>query len=370
MAVQSCENASKKVIAFVPAHNEADCIEQTIVSLVNQTHGNVDVLVISDNSTDDTVKIAREAECKYDSVHVIETVNNKFKKSGALNFAYRYLGEQLDNYDFVLTMDGDTVLASDLIEQAMIEYDLDKKLGVVCSRAGIMKQPLQTFKEKYLYHCQYVEYADFDRDRIGQDTGIKVSHGMCSVYKVAAIRDVMRKRLADNEGEYCVYKVTNITEDYELTVTIKEFGYHAMTGFGMLAWTDVPLSIKTLWKQRIRWFHGGIDTLWSHGVNRVTAYDIFDHFLFWFLFISQFLLIAWTYQEIQGGTYSMNKAVYIVIGIMYINNVYTLRYVQEPEIWDYILRIVYIPQVLYTWFTAAQQLYAYYLFMFKAYQEW
>ncbi|MFA5397710.1 MAG: glycosyltransferase family 2 protein [Methanogenium sp.] len=366
----TCTVMNNKLVAFVPAHNEEDIIEQTVLSLINQTYKNIDIIVISDNSTDQTVPIAKQLASQYPNVRVIETIGNKYKKSGALNFAYRYLGEELNAYDFVLTMDGDTVLNSNLVEQAMIEYDLDEKLGTVCSRAGIMKQETKTAKEKYLYHCQYTEYADFDRDRLGQDKWIKVSHGMCSVYKVAAIKDVMSKRLKDGEGEYCVYKVTNITEDYELTVTIKEFGWHASTGFGMLAWTDVPVSFKELWKQRIRWFRGGIDTLWSHGVNSVTAYDFFDHFLFWFMFISQFLMFYWTYLEIQNGNYTMNRVVFIVIGIMYINNLYTLRYVQHPTMYDYILRIVYIPQVFYTWFTAMQQLYAYYLFMFKPNQEW
>jgi cellulose synthase/poly-beta-1,6-N-acetylglucosamine synthase-like glycosyltransferase len=364
------EKINVRVIALVPAHNEGEYIEHTIISLVNQTYSNVDVLVISDNSTDNTVEIAKKLMQIYSNVNVIETIDNKFKKSGALNTGYRYLGERLDHYDFVLTMDGDTILAPDVIEQALIEYELNEKLGVVCSRAGIMKQETKTFMEKYLYHCQYVEYADFDRDRIGQDKGIKVSHGMCSVYKVRAIRDVMRRRQDRGEGEYCVYKVTNITEDYELTVTIKECGYHATTGFGMLAWTDVPLTVSSLWKQRVRWFRGGIDTLWDHGLNKITAYDIFDHLLFWILFIAQFILVAWTIQEIQSGNYHVNHAVYVILGLMYANSLYTLVYVMKPQKWDYLIRIIYIPYVLYTSFTIIQQLYAYYLFMFKPNQEW
>ncbi len=364
------KKANEKVIALVPAHNESEYIEETITSLVNQTHSNVDVLVISDNSTDNTVEIAKKVMQIYSNVNVIETIDNKFKKSGALNAAYRFVGERLSDYDYVLTMDGDTILEPDVIEQALIEFSLDDKLGVVCSRAGIKEQKTNTLMEKYLYHCQYVEYADFDRDRIGQDKGIKVAHGMCSVYKVKAIQDVMKRRQARGEGDYCVYKVTNITEDYELTVSIKELGHHSTTGFGMYAWTDVPLTISSLWKQRIRWFRGGIDTLWDHGLNKITAYDIFDHLLFWILFISQFILVAWTIQEIQSGNYHMNHAVYVILGLMYINSVYTLRYVQKPHKLDYLIRIIYIPHVLYTLFTAFQQLYSYYLFMFKPDQEW
>jgi biofilm PGA synthesis N-glycosyltransferase PgaC len=364
------KNKNDKILALVPAHNEGKYIEQTIISLINQTHSNTDVLVISDNSTDNTVEIAKKLMLTYSNLNVIETIENKFKKAGALNTAYRIVGEQLSEYGYVLTMDADTLLESDVIEQALIEFSLDDKLGVVCSRAGVIKQKTNNFMEKYLYHCQYVEYADFDRDRIGQDKGIKVAHGMCSVYNVKAIQDIITKRQDIGDGDYCVYKETNITEDYELTVTIKELGYHSTTGFGIYAWTYVPLTISSLWKQRIRWFRGGIDTLWDHGWNKITIRDIFDHIFFWVLFISQFILVVWTFQEIHSGTYHLNKVVFVILGSMYINNLYTLRYVQDPQIWDYLIRITYIPQVLYTWFTSIQQIYSYYLFLFKPNQEW
>jgi glycosyltransferase involved in cell wall biosynthesis len=46
------------VISFVQAHNEASGIRSTIESLSNQTH-KVDIVVINDNSTDDTASIVR-----------------------------------------------------------------------------------------------------------------------------------------------------------------------------------------------------------------------------------------------------------------------------------------------------------------------
>ncbi|WP_054864262.1 glycosyltransferase family 2 protein [Methanosarcina barkeri] len=130
------------VIAFVPAHNEADIIRSTIESILTQTV-KVDVIVISDNSTDDTVSIVRSIAAIDNRVSLIETVGNKFKKSGALNTAYKSV--DLNSYDYVLSVDGDTVVAPDLVEQALIEFQLDPLLGAVCSRAGVVKQTTNGF---------------------------------------------------------------------------------------------------------------------------------------------------------------------------------------------------------------------------------
>lgn len=360
----------KKIIALIPAHNESEFIKNNLMSIINQTHDNIDILVVSDNSTDDTVKIVQEIMKTYKFINVIETVNNKFKKSGAINAAYKFLGDKLNNYDYVLGMDGDTILASDIVEQALIEFNLNNKLGAVCSRAGVMKQTTNNLLEKFIYHCQYVEYAEFDRSRIGQDKSIKVAHGMCTLFKVKAIQDVMMNREAKGDDKYDVYKVTNITEDFELTITLKELGYDVSAGFGMYAWTNVPLSIPDLWKQRVRWLRGGLDTLWDHGWNKATAKYIFEDCLFWVMLFLQGYLLKYTIGDIMGGNYYLSKPIIIIMGIMYLDCVYTLRYVQNPQKWDYFVRLIFIPQILYAWFAIAQHIYAYYLFMVKKNQEW
>jgi poly-beta-1,6-N-acetyl-D-glucosamine synthase len=351
----------------VPAHNEENIISSTIESLLTQTV-KVDVLVISDNSTDNTVNIVKNIAATNSHVGLIETVDNKYKKSGALNTAYQNV--DLESYDYVLSVDGDTVLAPDLVEQALTEFQLDPLLGAVCSRAGVVKQETNGFFEKLVYHWQYVEYAEFDRSRVSQDRGIKVAHGMCTVYKVEAIKEVMARRINTGKLDCTVYDVHNITEDYELTITLKELGYHTAAGFGMHAWTDVPLKLNELWKQRVRWLRGGLDTMWEHGWNKSTRKDILNAGLFWIMLSFQIILLYYAVCDIARGAYLPNRMFLLVMGIMYVDCVYTLRYVQNLSIWDYLVRMTFIPQLFYAWFTIAQLIYAYYLFLFKPNQEW
>jgi cellulose synthase/poly-beta-1,6-N-acetylglucosamine synthase-like glycosyltransferase len=351
----------------VPAHNEGSVILSTIETLLSQTR-RIDVVVINDNSTDDTASIVRSIAASDNRVSLIETVGNKFKKSGALNTAYQTVN--LEPYDYVLSVDGDTVTAPDLVEQALIEFQLDPMLGAVCSRAGVIKQVTRGLFEKLIYHWQYVEYAEFDRNRLGQDRGIKVAHGMCTMYKVEAIKAVMAKRKAAGKFDCTVYDVHNITEDYELSVTLKELGYHVAAGFGMYAWTDVPLKLTDLWKQRVRWLRGGLDTLWQHGWNKSTRIDILNSGFFWIMLLFQGILLGYALNNIVSGVFHFNAMVMLVMFIMYVDCVYTLRYAQKPTKWDYIVRVTFIPQLVYAWFTIAQQIYAYYLFLFRSNQEW
>ena len=70
-----------RLIALVPAHNEAEQISETIESLQDQTVPPDEIIVVADNCTDDTVAIARG----FAGVAVMETVDNRHKKAGALN---------------------------------------------------------------------------------------------------------------------------------------------------------------------------------------------------------------------------------------------------------------------------------------------
>jgi cellulose synthase/poly-beta-1,6-N-acetylglucosamine synthase-like glycosyltransferase len=190
------------------------------------------------------------------------------------------------------------------------------------------------------------------------------------MYKVEAIKAVMSKRKAAGKLDSTVYDVHNITEDYELTITLKELGYHIAAGFGMYAWTYVPLNLTELWRQRVRWLRGGLDTLWEHGWNRSTRKDILKAVLFWIMLLFQGILLDYAVMDIIKGVFRLNSMVMLVMVIMYVDCVYTLQYIQNPEKWDLIVRLTFIPQLLYAWITIAQQLYAYYLFIFKSNQEW
>ena len=84
-----------------------------------------DVVVVVNNCTDRTAEIARRYP-----VTVLEMLHNTHKKSGAMNHGWQQHGR---GSDFVLTMDADTVLLPDTVEdgQELVENPV---LGAVCAR--------------------------------------------------------------------------------------------------------------------------------------------------------------------------------------------------------------------------------------------
>ena len=90
-----------RVVAVVPAHDEAAVLPATLASLRAQTRPVDRVLVVSDNSTDGTVDVARGL-----GADVLETVGNTHRKAGALNQALRSI--EAEN---VLVLDADTTIA-------------------------------------------------------------------------------------------------------------------------------------------------------------------------------------------------------------------------------------------------------------------
>jgi len=351
----------RRVIAIIPAHNEERTVGDTIRSLLNQTY-RTDVFVISDNSTDGTVEVARSL-----GVRVAETVGNTHRKSGAMN---QVLGA-VTGYDYVLTVDADTILEDDFVEIAMEEFRRDPRLGAVCSRAGIIRSRTMTRWERALWHFQHVEYAEFDTSRLERPGEIKVVHGMAAVYQYKALRDVeeYRYRRWGVAGQY--YDEGSITEDYELTVCLKELRYHVTMGMGMMAWTDIPLTFHDLWIQRTRWLRGGLDTMFHHGWNRATARDIMNAGFFWVMLVFHSLLLTFIIVDISSGIpYRMNPWTGLVLLVLYIDGVYRLKFVQNPEFADMLVKVLFIPMIIYTWFNLAVQLYSYYLSLRPVRKVW
>ena len=97
---------SPRVAILIAAHDEADCIQETLAAAVDQTHPLAAVVVMADNCTDDTAALARAVP----GVTVIETVGNTHKKSGALNQAWALLR---DDVDYFACLDADTVIPPD-----------------------------------------------------------------------------------------------------------------------------------------------------------------------------------------------------------------------------------------------------------------
>lgn len=51
---------NKKISVIIPVYNAAKTLSKTIESLTNQTYKNLEIILINDGSTDDSLKICQE----------------------------------------------------------------------------------------------------------------------------------------------------------------------------------------------------------------------------------------------------------------------------------------------------------------------
>jgi poly-beta-1,6-N-acetyl-D-glucosamine synthase len=252
------------IVALIPAHNESEWIGSVVRNLDSQTCPPDRIIVMSDNSTDNTVALAGEA-----GAEVWESAGNTHKKAGALNQALNKILGELADSDHVFIQDADTMPTLRWLEVAGAWAE--RHPGAVIS--GRYASP-PTGKSL----LRIVQENEFARDgrainRRGNKTRIVV--GTSALFSVTTLRAIIRARMdgmlpGPRVGE--VYSTASITEDYELTLALRTLGYPTLSPPECDAVTDVMPTIPALWRQRIRWQRGAFTDLGTYGLNRVTAW--------------------------------------------------------------------------------------------------
>jgi cellulose synthase/poly-beta-1,6-N-acetylglucosamine synthase-like glycosyltransferase len=252
---------ASRLIALMPAHNEAAGITAALDSVQSQP-GIDTVIVVSDNSTDDTAAIARSR-----GAQVFETKDNVHKKAGALNQALGHFLPKLEEHDYMLVMDADSILDPDFVPEARRYFAGDAGLG------GISGTFRGASGGGFVGMLQRNEYARYARDVRRLRGRALVLTGTASVFRVSALRDVLHAR-HDGRLPYAggnIYDEKVLTEDNELTLALMHLGWHILAPKECLLTTEVMETWSDLARQRLRWKRGAFENLGDYGLTRITA---------------------------------------------------------------------------------------------------
>jgi chlorobactene glucosyltransferase len=107
------------VSVLIPARNEEGKIYKCLEALVNQTYGNLEIIVLNDNSDDATPQIVTQFEKDHCKVKLINGIDLPLGWGGK-NWACHQLANSA-NGEYILFLDSDTVFQSDTIEIALQE---------------------------------------------------------------------------------------------------------------------------------------------------------------------------------------------------------------------------------------------------------
>jgi biofilm PGA synthesis N-glycosyltransferase PgaC len=262
------------VVADNPPNNEQDHIAQCLGSLRRQRRPADLVVVMADNCTDDTVDRAIAS-----GAVVVETVDNRHRKAGALNAALGEILGHLDRDDGVLVMDADTELDDSFLEHAGDRLWADDGVEPIGGVGGIFVGTRHLTDDvgrrslvRHLQHNEYVRYARHLGRRRGRAL---VLTGTGSLFRADALAEVAlarrQGRLPDEGGSASVYDTASLTEDNELTLSLKRLGYRTVSPKDCVVYTTLMPSPHRLVEQRRRWQRGALENLGSHGLRRCTA---------------------------------------------------------------------------------------------------
>ncbi|MFJ1702724.1 bifunctional polysaccharide deacetylase/glycosyltransferase family 2 protein [Kitasatospora sp. NPDC088346] len=223
---------------LVPAYNEQECIANTLRSLIDSEHP-IEVIVIDDGSTDDTVRIVEELDLP--GVRVISQPNSG--KATALNTGIAHA-----THDLIVMMDGDTVFEPSTVRE-LVQPFADPGVGAVAGNAKVGN------RDSLIGAWQHIEYVmGFNLDRRMYD------ELRCMPTVPGAVGAYRREALEQAGG----MSEDTLAEDTDLTMALHINGWQVVYAENARAWTEAPGSMAQLWSQRYRWCYGTMQAMWKH----------------------------------------------------------------------------------------------------------
>ena len=275
------------VAVITPAYNEAETIVENVRSLLAVKYADKEILVVNDGSTDDTFdRLDAEFDLRpIDADYPLEIPTERVRgiyrsaiteellvvdkenggKSDALN-----AGVWITEQRLFCAIDADSIVDRDgLLEviQPFLEAPRETVAtgGAVWAANGceIENGVMQSFAppSSSLAGVQVVEYLRaFYAGRLGLSrlNALIIISGAFGVFRTDIVREI--------DG----YRHDSVTEDLDLVLRIHRYAAETDREHRVefvaepIVWTEVPESVRTLSRQRRRWYRGLVESLVTH----------------------------------------------------------------------------------------------------------
>ncbi len=252
--------APLRLTVLVPAHDESLTIAAALESLRAQTRPPDRVVVVADNCTDDTAERARAH-----GAEVFTTVGNSEKKAGALNQVLSRFFQEASYRDVVMVMDADSVVVEDFLATAMGRLESDPYLIAV---GGVFSGEDGGGLVAQLQRNEYTRYQRYISRRRGKVFVLTGTASLFRAYALKAVADSRGELIPGNPGQ--VYDTLAMTEDNEMTLSLKSLGATMLSPMQCRVVTEVMPSWRALWRQRLRWQRGALENIGAYGLTRAT----------------------------------------------------------------------------------------------------
>lgn len=323
-----------QVVALIPAHNEEASIGSTVQALLEQDRVPDQIIVIADNCSDRTAEIA--GAFRNPALVVTQTVNNRDKKCGGLNAAWRRYASEAD---IVICLDADTILPPNAIADWVKEFADDPNLAGSSSKFTMRGTDL-------LVRLQRAEFAKW--------TDSSLRRGWTSVLAgtACAIRNSVLHEVVRTHRRFGPWLHASQVEDFELTYRIRELGYYCRVSPTVRAYTDAMRTVRSLWGQRMKWQVGTVEDLLRFGLNRRTWIDWRQQAAGLLAAAVRFGWILFTALYAALGILHFAPIWFLVPLLFIANDVKQALRIPHRDRWDVLLAATLIPQEAFAWMRA------------------
>ncbi|WP_368895210.1 bifunctional glycosyltransferase/CDP-glycerol:glycerophosphate glycerophosphotransferase [Priestia megaterium] len=139
------------ISVVIPMHNTETYLEKTLKTVVNQTYQNIEIILVDDASTDETLTIAETYANQYSNIKLIKQIVNQ-GVSAARNAALK-----VAKGDYITFVDSDDLLTKEalsILHANAVEHNADLVLGVYKhfsskgTRLGSLYKRFKSFTKK------------------------------------------------------------------------------------------------------------------------------------------------------------------------------------------------------------------------------
>ncbi len=343
----------------VPVKNEERVIDRLLASLSTLDYplNKREIIIVEDGSTDKTNDICINYAKEHANVKILHKSLSNGKPS-ALNFGLAHA-----KGDIVAIFDADNVPAQDALLR-VVEYFEDPVVAAVQGRTASIN-PKENMLTQFISYEEAVWCEAYLR---GKDVLNLFVHlkGSCQFIR----REVLQQLQGFDEAV--------LSEDMEISARLIENDYKIRYASDVVALQESPSNLKTLFKQRTRWFRGTMEVALKYGrlmtkLNRIhfdAETTLFAPFILiaslvpylgGFLAFSTFwsLNVVWGF-AVQFGILTTSLTM-LICGL-------ALIYISKPRS---VRNLLWLPFVYFYWsFQALIALYAALLILLRAPQRW
>ncbi len=242
------DTPSPLVSVIVPAYNEEKGVANCIKSIESSSYRNFEIILVDDGSTDRTLQVMRRYE-NPPQVQVITQPNSG--KAAALNRGFQHAKGEI-----LFFVDADGMFTHSTIRE-MLSGFTDEKVGAVCGNDHPVNLDTPITK---LYCLQTHVGTGFVRRALAEINCLPIVSGNCGAFRRSVISWPFIR--LGKKGE--PYVKGFIGEDLELTWRIHRAGYRVNFAPRAIVRAEVPSTVEMLWKQRVRWARGLLQTVRLH----------------------------------------------------------------------------------------------------------